>query len=358
MNLLRKSMAETKLSALLVSRPENRRYLSGYTATDSQLDESSGCLLITSRQQLLLTDFRYEIQARTEAAGYRIVIHKKGLAQEIAALVKHFRIERLGFESDHMIYRNYELLKAGTEAFLQPVTGQVERLRVKKDAGELKAITKALRITEKAFQLTLERLKLGLMEVEAARFLDDTMLRLGADEPAFDTIVASGPNAALPHAVPTIRKIKEGEPVVIDCGAKLDGYGSDMTRTVILGNPAPWLKTVYRIVRQAQLLAIAALKPGLTTSEADTIARRHIEKQGYGPHFGHSLGHGVGLATHEAPSLSQLRSTVLEPGMVVTVEPGIYLEGRGGVRLEEMLAITENKARIINKNKHFYDWLD
>ena len=358
LNLLRKGMADLNLSALLVSRPENRRYLSGYSATDPQLDESSGFLMITSRQQLVLTDFRYDIQARKEAAGYKIVVYKNGLAPSVGALLKRFKVARLGFESDHMIYRNYELLKGQTDAYLQPVTGLVEKLRVRKDATELKAITRSLRITEKAFQLTLEQLKPGLTEVEAARFLDESMLRLGADEPAFDTIVASGPNAALPHAVPTIRKIREGEPIVIDCGARRNGYGSDMTRTVVLGTPPAWLKTIYLIVRQAQLSAIAALKPGLTTSEADATARRHIEDQGYGPYFGHSLGHGVGLATHEAPALSQLRSTVLEQGMVVTVEPGIYLEGRGGVRLEEMVTITDEKAKVINKDRHFYNWLD
>ena len=358
LGLLRKSLADLNLSAFLVSHPENRRYLSGYSATDSQLDESSGFLLITPRQQLLLTDFRYEIQARQEAPGYKIVIYKRGLAAEISRLVKHYKLQRVGFESAHMIYRNYELLKDQTEALWQPVVGQVENLRVRKDATELKAINKSLRITEKAFQLTLEHLKPGLMEVEAARFLDETMLKLGADEPAFDTIMASGPHAALPHAVPTIRKIKEGEPIVIDCGAKRNGYSADMTRTVILGTPPPWLKNIYQIVRQAQLAAIAALRPGMATSEADAIARRHITEHGFGPHFGHSLGHGVGLATHEAPALSQFRSTVLEPGMVVTVEPGIYLGGRGGVRLEEMVTITETKARVMNKDHFFYKWPD
>ena len=217
-------------------------------------------------------------------------------------------------------------------------------------------MTKALRITEAAFAETAAFIKPGKTEIELSRFFYDAVLRHGGEGLAFDTIAASGPNAALPHAEPTNRRIKTGETVIIDCGAKYKGYSADMTRTIILGKPKPWIKEIYSTVRQAQLLALKGLRPGMRTDAADALARDYIEKSGYGPKFGHSLGHGVGLATHEAPRLSRLRPTELEPGMVVTVEPGIYLEGRGGVRLENMALITPKGVRVLNRDQTFYPW--
>jgi len=191
-----------------------------------------------------------------------------------------------------------------------------------------------------------------------ADYLEKNMLQLGAEGPAFPSIVASGPNAALPHAVPTKKRIRTGETVVIDCGAKYQGYCADLSRTIVLGGARPWIRKIYRLVRQAQIAAIRGLRPGLGSDQADALAREIIETGGFGPQFGHALGHGVGLATHEAPSLSKFRPAPLQPGMIVTVEPGIYLEGRGGVRLEEMVLITEKDARLLNRDKHFYDWTE
>lgn len=357
LNALRKKMSEAGLSALLVMRPENRRYLSGYAAHDPQLDESSGCLFITRNHQYLLTDFRYQIQAASEAKGYDIVIYSSGPVDDLAGLCQKHKVPRIGFEDDIMTVQLHRMLKGKlVNAHLVPAPPLAESLRLRKDTTEIRTMTKALRITEAAFAETAAFLKPGKTEKELARFFYDAVLRHGGEGLAFETIAASGPNAALPHAEPTNRKVKTGETVIFDCGAKYKGYCADMTRTIILGAPKPWIKEIYRTVRQAQLLALKNIRPGMRTDDADALARNHIEQAGYGPQFGHSLGHGVGLATHEAPRLSRLRPVELEPGMVVTVEPGIYLEGKGGVRLENMVLITDSGARVLNQDKTFYDW--
>ena len=349
-------MSEENLNGYLVFRPENRRYLSGYTAKDTQLDESSGFLFITPRRQFLITDFRYQIQAMKEAQGFEVVLYQTGPAQTAAGLAGRYNIRSLGFEEEIMSVKFHRQLVENL-ANAQPVpVALVERLRAVKDADEIKSITKALRLIEKVLQRTWDYLTPGKSEIEIARFIDSAMKEYGAEEPAFETIVASGPNAALPHAVPTGRKIKEGETIVIDCGALLNGYRSDITRTIVLGQPEPWIMQIYSVVRQAQNAAIAGIKAGMMSDQADALARDVIDSAGYGPYFGHSLGHGVGLATHEMPSLSKNRPGRLEADMVVTVEPGIYLEGKGGVRLEQMVRITENGCKVINRDGTFYDW--
>jgi Xaa-Pro aminopeptidase len=350
-------MIKAGLSALLVMRPENRRYLSGYAAHDPQLDESSGCLFITKTTQYLLTDFRYQIQATSEAKGYDIVIYTSGPADELFKLCRMNRVGTIGFEEDILTVQQHRILKNKLDTRrLVPSPPLVEFLRQRKDPSEIRTMTKALRITEAAFAETAAFIKPGKTEIELARFFYDAVLRHGGEGLAFDTIAASGPNAALPHAEPTNRRIRTGETIIFDCGAKYKGYSADMTRTIILGKPKPWVKEIYRIVREAQLLALKGMRPGMRTDDADALARDHIEKAGYGPQFGHSLGHGVGLATHEGPRLSRLRPVELEPGMVVTVEPGIYLEGRGGVRLENMALVTPKGVRSLNREKTFYNW--
>jgi len=351
---------EAQLPALLVSRPENRNYLSGFTAEDPQLDESSGCLLITQRRQFLLTDFRYAVQARKEAVDFQIEVYRQGQAQAVGRLVKRFRLRRLGFEESHLTVHAHRLLvkEIGQKTEMIAEPGLVEKMRAIKDPGEIRLITQALRITEKSLHQTIAFIQPGRTELEVADYLEKNMLQLGAEGPAFPSIVASGPNAALPHAVPTKKRIRTGETVVIDCGAKYQGYCADLSRTIVLGGARPWIRKIYRLVRQAQIAAIRGLRPGLGSDQADALAREIIETGGFGPQFGHALGHGVGLATHEAPSLSKFRPAPLQPGMIVTVEPGIYLEGRGGVRLEEMVLITEKDARLLNRDKHFYDWTE
>lgn len=356
---IRANMQAAGYGALLVFRPENRRYLSGYEAFDTQLDESSGCLFITRNKQILLTDFRYQLQAEKEAVGFDVEIYNNGSAGAIGSLANKFKVGKIGFEDDFMTVMAHRHIQNEIGSVkLEPSSGMTEELRLVKDDNEIKMMTKALRITEKALSETSDFIEAGKTEIEIARFLEERMMLSGAEGLAFETIVASGPNGALPHAVPTKRKIKEGDAVTIDCGAQFKGYKADMTRTFVLGEPRPWLKKIYGVVRQAQVEAIKAIKPGMKTDEADEVARRFIENAGYGEFFGHGLGHGVGLATHEAPSLSKRKSSVLKPGMVVTVEPGIYLPRKGGVRLEEMVLITEGGCRVLNKDRSFYRWDD
>lgn len=353
---LRKEMTRRGLDAIWITRPENRRYLSNFSATDPQLDESSGRLLITKKNQYLLTDPRYELHAIGEAVGFKVVIYRAGPAVDLARLAAKHRIKKLGFEPDHLTVAEHKIMVKALKGRKLATAGEiVENMRAIKSPDEVRKIKRALGITEKALAKTYKFLKPGRTELEAARFLEEAMVDLGAEGPAFETIVASGPNAALPHAVPSSRKIRKSETIIIDCGAKLNGYGSDITRTFILGPAKPWTRKIYALVRQAQLAALKGIKPGMITSAADALARDVIEAGGYGPEFGHSLGHGVGLATHEAPGVSRVRKTILEPGMVVTVEPGIYLEGKGGVRLEEMIVLTKNGNKLLNTDKTFYD---
>lgn len=350
-------MARIGLQGHLILRPENRRYLSGFTAGDGQIGESSGCLLITPRKQYLLTDSRYEIQARREAKGFSIEIYTAGLPALLAQLIKRHRIAKLGFEDDLLtVAAHADIKKACKPVKLAPARGLVENQRQSKDPTEIRAMVKALRITEAALAQTIEFMKPGHTEMEVARFLGRAMMSLGAEGLAFPSIVASGPNAALPHAYVTDRKIKESETIIFDCGARYKGYRADLSRTIIIGSAPNWIKNIYNLVREAQLNAIQGIKPGQTTDHVDSLARDLISAQGYGANFGHGLGHGVGLATHEAPSLSPRQSVQLKEGMIVTVEPGIYLEGRGGVRLEEMVLLTSNGARLLNQDRTFYEF--
>jgi Xaa-Pro aminopeptidase len=252
----------------------------------------------------------------------------------------------------------HKLQKALPETEFKPLPFDSQRLRLVKSAQEVDLIQKALFITEQAMGRIFDQLVPGWTEGQAALFLDTAFRELGGSGSAFETIVASGPQAALPHAEPEGKVIKKGELVVIDCGARYEGYASDITRTLAVGEMRGWQKQIYKIVRQAQLLALDILGPDKTGAMVDEAARKHICQAGYGDYFGHSLGHGVGLAIHEPPSLSRANNDLLPVGAVVTVEPGIYLPGKGGVRLEQMAVITEKGCRLLNADNHFYDdWM-
>jgi Xaa-Pro aminopeptidase len=239
---------------------------------------------------------------------------------------------------------------------LVPCPFDPSEVRESKSEEEIELITKALEITEKAIARIFDSLDPEWTESEAAWLIDSSFRELGGQGPAFDTIVASGPQAALPHAEPSERIIDDGELVVIDCGARYQGYASDITRTYIRGEPSQWQKDIYRIVREAQLLAIEAIAPGVPCQQIDKVARDHIAAAGHFDHFGHSLGHGVGLAVHELPSLNPRNEKTLLEGSVVTVEPGIYLPGQGGVRLEQLVLVTDKGAKVLNKDLHFYEF--
>ncbi len=340
-------------AAILITSPENRRYFSGFEAHDTQLDESSGALLISRDKQWLFTDSRYTEIAEKEAPLFTVINYKNGLAAEIEKLKAHFDL--IYVEPEYLTIAALTRLRKSKAKF-KPVPFSVNAFRAVKSSFEINFVKKALAITEKALGLLLKNMAPGQTEAECALFLETEFKRLGADGPSFATIVAAGPNGALPHAVPGGRKLKNGETVIVDCGAKYKGYCADITRTKILGEPKSWQKEIYSIVREAQLRSIAAIGPGVLAKDVDALARDYISEKGYGEYFGHGLGHGVGLAIHEAPSLSPRNPNPLQVGEIVTVEPGIYLPGKGGVRLEQLVLVTEDGHELLNKNKDFYDF--
>ncbi|MEW5947794.1 MAG: aminopeptidase P family protein [Thermodesulfobacteriota bacterium] len=353
---LRQALRSKRLDALLITRPENRRYLSGFTAHDGQLTESSGALLISRDQLILLTDSRYELQAGEEATGYKVIVPKHGLPRTLGGLARRYGIYKLGFESHYLLVSVYERLGRLPALKLISTRGIIEKIRAQKTEEELKNIEDSIRLNEAVFSEINRILRPGMTEREIAFEIERLTRSMGAEDVSFEPIVASGPNAAKPHATPTDRPIREGESIIIDMGARLNGYCSDMTRTLWLGKTGAKFKKIYRTVRKAQVAAIASLKTGLKARDADKIARDIISKAGYGQAFGHSLGHGVGLAVHEGPTLSPRSKDTLKAGMVVTVEPGIYIPGWGGVRLENMVVIEDHGCRVLNNDETFYDF--
>jgi Xaa-Pro aminopeptidase len=351
---LRTRLQDQALDTFLVLQGENRRYLSGFTGEDGQFNESAGALLITPERQILATDSRYETQARIEAHEFEIYRYTEGLASSLPEILRMLRTERLGFESARLSYLQFQKfqdhLKRDTlTASLVPTENLVEDLRMTKEPQEIEAIKESLVISESVFETIVNTLCVGTSEKELAWAIEKGLRQSGAESVAFPPIVASGPNAALPHAIPTDRPIGRGEPILFDWGARLNGYCSDISRTIVLGSPDETFNKVSQVVQDAQSMAIEAMKPGVSTQTVDKIARDYITAKGFGDHFGHGLGHGVGLATHEKPNLSPVRPMNLEVGMVTTVEPGIYLPGWGGVRLENMVVVKEGGAVVLNR---------
>ncbi|MFN3974348.1 MAG: M24 family metallopeptidase [Dehalococcoidia bacterium] len=342
---VRAGLLEARLDALLVSTPENRRWLSGFTG-------SAGWLLITQRDAVLATDFRYVEQAGRQAPGFRI-LHIGGSYDWFPRLVQEVEAHRIGFEATHLTVASYQALIAALKeaqaegVSLQATQGLVENLRMRKDPGELALIARAVAIADEALRQVAPTIREGETERAVAWRLEKAMRELGAEGLAFETIVASGPNAALPHHRPSDRPIGRGETVVIDFGARYQGYCADLTRTFCLGDPDETFRKVYDIVLTAQLTAMATIQGGMKAGEADGIARKIIEDAGYKENFGHSLGHGIGLAVHEAPRLGPGSETPLEDGMVFTIEPGIYLPGWGGVRIEDTVVLENGKVRSL-----------
>jgi Xaa-Pro aminopeptidase len=351
---LREKLIELSLDAMMVLVEENRRYLSGFSGEDGQYDESAGALFITPDKLLLATDSRYELQAVQETEGWDVFCYKQGVAKALPDITKMLGIKRLAFESKRVSFKQHsdmqkEFPHPASSVELVATENMVEDLRVKKQEIEIQATQKALAIAESAFIKTVKSIQPGMTEKEVAWYLDKNMRESGADSTSFPTIVASGPNSALPHAIPTDRPIKEGEPVLFDWGARLDGYCSDTSRTILLGKAGERFQHVFDVVAQAQQIAIKAIHAGASTKAVDSLARQHIEKEGFAERFGHALGHGTGLAVHEPPRLSPLSDTRLETGMLVTVEPGIYLPDWGGVRLENQVVVRNNDAQVLNR---------
>ena len=346
-NRLREILKEEKLDAILISNSENRRYLSGFSG-------SAGYLVISSTDAILATDFRYIEQAGRQSPEFEVV-RIGGVQSWLSDILGSRKLRNIAFESNNLTVAQHQNLitsldKALPKARIQllPTTSIVENLRSIKDEHEMVLLTKAIEISDQAFANVEPLILEGLTEKEIAWLLEKEVRTLGGDAISFDTIVASGPNAALPHHRPSEKTVSRGEPIIIDMGALYNGYCSDLSRTIFIGEPDDTFKKVYDIVLAAQLTAIATVENGMTGQDVDALARSVIEQSGYGDNFGHSLGHGVGLAVHENPGVGPNSPHVIEEGMPFTIEPGIYISGWGGVRIEDIVVMNEGKARVIS----------
>ena len=352
---LRSAFEAHEIDGLLVSQPESRYYLSGYSGHDLPPRDSAGYLLIGPSQALLLTDPRTTEQAESEAPDFEVVTYPSGSRgpQAVAEAASRLGVRRLGFESIHLPYAIFQEIRRdlpGSIALL-PVADIVDRLRIVKDAQELRALQDAVDVLDRCLAHVLQHLEAGLTERQVARMVELYLIE-HADGPSFPSIVASGANASVPHAAPSDRRIQEGEVIKIDIGARASGYCSDMTRTVCLGQPRDQrLVELHALVLEAQQHAERELRPGMTGREGDSLARDVIARAGYGQAFTHGLGHGIGLEVHEPPWVSQSRGDeVLRPGMVFSVEPGVYLPGWGGVRIEDLVLMTEDGAEVLSRS--------
>ena len=322
---------------VLIHKPSNMFYLSGYTG--------EGLLAVGQGFQDIVTDFRYTEQAERQAPGWQVLMVEKGVSHAMLAarLFAQHDVKCVRYEDDEVTVRSFERLKKdipGVE-FL-PLDGAPEKARRIKDEKELKCIEEACDISCRAFEKLLPQIKPGMTEKQLQLILDYTMLELGGDSLAFNTIVASGVNGSLPHAIPSDKKVEMGDMITFDFGAKKGGYCADMTRTVALGQPSAEMKKIYDTVKFAQEACEQALAPGKVCRDIDSMARKIIDDAGYPGRFGHGLGHSVGIDIHEDPRLSQLCDDLLEPGITITVEPGIYVPGLGGVRIEDTCVITQD----------------
>lgn len=342
---LRNEMAKQNIEALLVTSSYNLRYITNFTG-------SAGLALVTKEQAFFITDFRYTEQASEQITEFKVVQAKTNLLEEAAEKAKELGIESLAFEQDYVTYSSYLQYQEKMGSALKPVSGLIEKIRMIKTPEEVGILKAAAKIADDAFEHICGFIKAGQTELEISNELEFFMRKQGATSSSFDTIVASGLRSALPHGVATDKIVEQGDMITLDYGALYNGYISDITRTVAVGEPSEKMKEIYQIVLDAQVLGVEKIGPGMTGIEADAIARDYIKSKGYGEAFGHSTGHGIGLEVHEGPGLSFKSQTVLEPGMAVTVEPGIYLPGIGGVRIEDDILITESgNVRLTNSTK-------
>jgi len=333
------------MDGLLVSGAANVRYLSGFSG-------SSALLFVTARETLLITDFRYQTQAADEVGDLaRVIIEPQslwsGLWQQLAQLSY---VEVAGFESAHLLHRDFQrLLEAGSRYQWRPTLDLVESLRERKDDGEVAHIRDAVTAAEEALEVTLTHIRVGMSELAVAGALESALRQSGSDGFPFPSIVASGANAALPHARPTERRLSSGDLLLIDFGARVGGYCSDITRTFVMGRASSEQREIYEVVRLANERAVNAVRPGMSGRDADGVARGYIQDRGFGELFGHSLGHGIGLEVHEAPRLAKTADSLLVEGAVVTVEPGIYRPGWGGVRIEDDVHLGAGGAQVLTR---------
>ncbi|EMF0464328.1 aminopeptidase P family protein [Enterococcus hirae] len=337
---LRKKMQEENLDSFLITSPYNLRYLTNFTGT-------TGLAVITLEKAFFITDFRYTEQAAAQAQGFEIIKNVGPIFEEVADLVQKEGLRELGFEETTVSFLEYSVLEEIIDAQLIPISGMIEELREIKDEEEIAIIEKACSIADLAYDHILKMIQPGMTEIEVANQLDFYMRSIGASGVSFETIVASGLRSAMPHGVASKKIIEQGDLITIDFGCYYEGYVSDMTRTFAIGDPGEQLKEIYQIVLEAQLAVLEVAKPGVTGKQLDAVARDYITKHGYGEAFGHSTGHGIGLEIHEGPNVSVRAEKQFVPGNIITDEPGIYLPGIGGVRIEDDLLITSDGNRVL-----------
>lgn len=339
---LQEKMKQRSLEAVLITHPLNRQYISGF-------DGSNGVLLIGAEEALLFTDFRYKEQAARQAPRFQICPWKAHLGDALKPYLEAAGYRSLHFEEEQVTYSLYRSLKKALPLELIPQQGLVEDLRVVKSSSEIAALRRGAAIMDQAFDFMLDKARPGMTEQALALELEFYLRRQGSTGTLFAYIVASGRRGSLPHGIASNKPLNSGELVTVDFTGTFDDYATDMTRTFALGEPGARAREIYEIVRQAQEKARERIRPGMSGSEADALARSLIEEAGYGEHFGHGLGHGVGLEVHERPVLSPRGEETLLPGMVVTIEPGIYLPGEGGVRIEDMVLLTAEGAESLTR---------
>lgn len=340
---LRSSMTQKNLDCLFIKGDPNRNYLSGFTG-----DESFS--IITMDRAIFITDSRFTEQAKQQVVDYEILEYRGSFNEFFAATIKELKVKKIGFEENVVSYEQYRNLSKVVEAEFVPMEGIIENIRLVKDEEEVKVIRKAAEIADKAFAHMLKFIKSGMTEREIGLELEFTMKKLGATDLSFPSIVASGVRSCLPHGQATSKVVNNGEFLTLDFGCIFGEYCSDMTRTIIIGDPSDKMKEIYNTVLQAQKDALAAIKAGVAASKVDEAARSYIESKGYGKYFGHGTGHGVGREIHEGPSVSPKSTTILEAGMIITDEPGIYIPDFGGVRIEDLILVTENGCEVLSKS--------
>lgn len=343
---LRVELGTHGLDAALLTHAPNVRYLSGFSG-------SSGMLVVLPEEVCLITDFRYEEQAGSEVDGVaEVLLAEDGLSTRLAErLEEHSQVRKVGFEAGYVSVRDRrELGERCGSVVWEDLPQTVERLRAVKDPSEISCIESAVGIAERALAETLATVEEGVTELALANELRYRLALQGSAGEPFETIVASGERTALPHASPSERRLREGDLLLLDFGATLDGYCSDITRTVVLGAPSPWLREIHERVLEAQAAALAAIEPERAAADVDRAARASLEAAGLGDRFGHSVGHGIGLEVHEGPRLYRRSKDRLQAGNVVTVEPGVYLAGEGGIRVEEDVVVVEAGHRVLTSS--------
>jgi Xaa-Pro aminopeptidase len=340
---LRAAVAASGADAALIASLVNVRYLTGLASSNAAL------LVPAEGPPVLATDFRYALAAERDCPGVQL-LNARPVETALAELASSQGLRRLAFEAQEMTVERHAALAAIDGLVLVPLGHCVEELRVAKDPEELALLARACEITGWAFDQVVPRIRPGMTEHELAVLIERTMVDAGAEQPAFDTIVASGPNGAIPHHAPAGRRFEPGDMITVDCGARYAGYHADMTRTVVLGEPAAWQREIYDLVAAAQQAGIEAATEGTAVAAVDAAARDLITAAGHGEHFGHSLGHGVGLEVHEAPMVGQDKPGTLGDRVPITVEPGVYLPGRGGVRIEDTLVVRSGAGSAASRD--------